>query len=408
MDKDYSNKALQIVDYALANEVLRSDSFERAPCGGAKVVLQNSLTTLNGELHQQRRSAALASFSPQFFGSYQKIRFSTLLRQTIVAFSSNELIDLVELAKSVFIHGAADLAGIDVRQNTFQSTSQLINIADTFWNAATVAHSRNDHDEIEAEAALALKVFERFFVGPAIERREMLIGQKRNEFGDKTKLPRDVLTALLQSRDESQTSHTNLVQNMAHFLIFSYMSSVNAAVFALHEILQLQCQDSVVSQRIGKNRFLLRCIQESMRLHPTAPVYWGRVMQPTKLSGMPWLKEGDYVVVDINKANRDSAVFGKDAADFNPDRCVPAGIARFGLTLGEGAHKCPVRALILSDENTVGDEGPITQQQGLLHVFVEELVNLGVRVDSEHIPKMAADTERESWEYYPIQLTLKR
>ena len=120
MDKDYSNKALQIFDYALANEVLRSDSFERAPCGGAKVVLQNSLTTLNGELHQQRRSAALACFSPQFFGSYQKTRFSTLLRQTIVAFSSNELINLVELAKSVFLHSAADLAGIDVRQNTFQ------------------------------------------------------------------------------------------------------------------------------------------------------------------------------------------------------------------------------------------------------------------------------------------------
>ena len=34
MDKDYSNKALHIVDYAMANEVLRSDSFERAPCGG--------------------------------------------------------------------------------------------------------------------------------------------------------------------------------------------------------------------------------------------------------------------------------------------------------------------------------------------------------------------------------------
>ena len=67
MDKDYSNKALHIVDYAMANEVLRSDSFERAPCGGAKIVLQNSLTTLNGELHQQRRSAALASFSPAIF-----------------------------------------------------------------------------------------------------------------------------------------------------------------------------------------------------------------------------------------------------------------------------------------------------------------------------------------------------
>jgi cytochrome P450 len=404
MDKDYSNKALQIFDYALANEVLRSDSFERAPCGGAKIMLQNSLTTLNGELHQQRRSAALERFSPQFFGSYQKIRFRALVRQTIVAFSSNELIDLVELAKSVFIHAAADLAGIDVRKNTFQSPSQLIKIADAFWSAATVTRSHKDHDEIVEEAALALKVFERCFVGPAIEQREMLIGQKRNEFGDNKKLPRDVLTALLQSRDESQMSHTNLVQNMAHFLIFSYMSSVNAAVFALHEILQLQCQDSVVSQRLGKNRFLLRCIQESMRLHPTAPVYWGLVTQPIKLPGMPWLKEGDYIVVDINKANRDSAVFGKDAADFNPDRRVPAGIARYGLTLGEGAHKCPVGALILSDENTVGDEGPITEQQGLLHVFVEALVNLGVSVDSENIPKMAADTERESWEYYPIQL----
>src|ERR1044072_9828528 len=49
---------------------------------------------------------------------------------------------------------------------------------------------------------------------------------------------------------------------------------------------------------------------------------------------------GGKLVIDLMAVNRDPAVFGDNADEFDPRRRLPEGIAPYGLSFGSGMHAC--------------------------------------------------------------------
>jgi cytochrome P450 len=65
------------------------------------------------------------------------------------------------------------------------------------------------------------------------------------------------------------------------------------------------------------------------------------------------VQPGDLLDVCIRPANADPEAVGTDPLDLCPYRPVPAGVAAYGLTFGDGAHKCPGQPLAILESDVL-------------------------------------------------------
>ncbi|HXO53037.1 MAG TPA: cytochrome P450, partial [Mycobacterium sp.] len=75
--------------------------------------------------------------------------------------------------------------------------------------------------------------------------------------------------------------------------------------------------------QVARFRHIRRCLDEALRLWPTAPGF-GRGPRETTTIGDRWpMRPGDWAIVLLPLVHRDPAVWGEDAAQFDPDRFLP-------------------------------------------------------------------------------------
>ena len=144
-----------------------------------------------------------------------------------------------------------------------------------------------------------------------------------------------------------------------------------------------------------------RCIQETLRLSPISPIGARRATGDVELAGGRRVGSGDRLDIDIAAANRDPAVFGPRAEDFDPDRELPAGVALHGFSFGHGAHRC------LGAELAVGlepdpDHGFEDRLFGLVGVVAQELLRRGVRPDPRQAAEIESTTARRAFRRFPV------
>jgi len=63
------------------------------------------------------------------------------------------------------------------------------------------------------------------------------------------------------------------------------------------------------------------------------------------------VQPGDLLDVCIRPANADAEAVGTDPLDICPYRPLPSGVAAYGLTFGDGAHKCPGQPLAILESD---------------------------------------------------------
>jgi hypothetical protein len=124
-------------------------------------------------------------------------------------------------------------------------------------------------------------------------------------------------------------------------------------------------------------------------------------MCPVTIGDAGDVDDGDRVIVDLHEANRDKAVFGDDADEFNPHRQLPHTVWPFGLSFGYGVHACMGRDL---DGGVVPKDGspPEKRQLGIVALLVDELLRNGAERDPDRPPSVDTSTERNNWAEYPI------
>jgi hypothetical protein len=158
------------------------------------------------------------------------------------------------------------------------------------------------------------------------------------------------------------------------------------------------------AERLRNDRlFIQRCVHESTRLHPSSPTAGRRPTCPMHLpSGVDATPE-DYVSVDLMSANRDTSIFGADAASYNPKRDVPKNIQPYGISFGLGAHACiglNMAAGVLPRAET----DPATHQYGTVTLIIHALLQANARRDPDDKGVVDTSTIRNNWLKYPVLL----
>ncbi len=393
-------KTVNIVDYRGASEALLSRDVAQALYDESALYMQGVLLTLDGAAHAARRQVELGMLNSRQFREYERERFVTICRQQpeLRSKDARAEADLVDLSQRIVVRVAADLAGIDISDKVFAGVPRLIRLATTFRDEATIIHSLRDRGTLQAEAAEALQEFDRLFVRPSIERRQALLQQAEAGAIDRKVLPQDVLTTLLAHRETLGLEDRGLLHEMAFHMVSGLGATLNAAVNGMHRIFTWQLENPEDKRaRSREPTFIRRAIEESLRLSPASPVAWRRVVRPLRVERAGWLEEGDYLIIDVEKANRDTSAYGPDAERFNPDRVPVPGVLPYGLSLGHGVHACPAQDLLLADARP-GIQG------GILPRLIGEFLLRGMAPHPQKPPELDDQTERSFWKTYPVVL----
>jgi len=398
-----------VSSYTEAMDALKAPTLRQALYDAGAAVMKDSLITLHGDAHRQRRIVELGVFGRGFFRTYAREVFTPNLEQVLAPYLAAGCADVIELGYRLSMNLTADFAGIDRPANDVEETESLLALVRKFSEGATLVHSTRDPAQVNREVEVAMAIFDQRFFLPSIKRRRQLIEHTAppvTEAAGNQKLPRDVLTTLLNARDRIDLSLDVLRREMSFFLQAGAHSTTNSTAHALHEILTWATADADRHTRLADGDFVQRCVHESLRLHPASPVAWRRAVEPTRL-GEHRLATDELVEINLGQANRDTTIFGRDANLFNPDRPVPNGVWPWGLTFGYGMHACLGRDLdggVISSRSTT----PEDPQLGIVPTLVHELLKAGAQWCTDDPPVADITTLRNNWGRYPIQFTRNR
>ena len=385
-------------------DALRNTDLEQSMYKAGAIIMDDVLLTLHGAEHHKRRTAAFKVFGRGYFRFYEREVFPATLFRTLAPFLARGSADLIDCGYRVTLNLTADFAGIDRPEQSPAETEALLYCVKRFSEAATVFHSTRDHAEVIRDATAALAEFDTRFFSPSRLRREEALARFAAGTLTEEELPRDVLTVLLRSYDELGLTPEILRREIAFYMQAGAHSTANSTVHAMHHILDWCEAHPGSREALLADRLLLqRFVHESLRLHPASPVARRSAGCPTRIGAQLEVATGDDVIADIHSANRETAVFGEDAAVFNPYRTIPPGVWPFGLTFGFGMHACMGRDLdggVVPRADTRADD----HQYGIVMLFVESLLRHGARRDPAHPPIPDASTARPNWGRYPVLL----
>lgn len=395
-------RTINISEFRDAQEALKSRDLAQALYEKGGVVMDDVLISLHGEEHHKRRVTEFAVFGRGFFRYYEQEVFPPTLERTLAPYLEAGEADLVEFGYRVTMNLTADFAGIDRPEQNTEETERLLKLVKTFSEGATLVHSTRDPEEVRAEVRAALEEFDTAFLTPSRQRRMRIVEAFERGRLDESELPRDVMTILLKNREKLQLPEDVFRRELAFYLQAGAHSTANSTTHAMHEILSWCDRHPDARARLESDpTFLQRCVHESLRLHPASPVAWRRAACPVSIDRLGELDPGDRVIVDLHEANRDPAIFGDDADEFNPHRELPQAVWPFGLTFGYGMHACMGRDL---DGGVVPKDGapPEKRQLGIVALLVGELLGHGASRHPERQPVPDTSTARNNWASYPI------
>jgi cytochrome P450 len=393
-----------VSSFAEAREVYRQRDLRQGLYDAGAVVMDGVLVNLHGEEHKRRRRIENRTFRRDTFDHYENEMFPGIVEQTLAPHVAAGHADLVHFGHALMLNLAAVTAGVDRRRGDAEETERLHEYVSYFIEGATLVHSMLDRDERSAVIAEQLRRWRIDFLQPSIDRREGLLRQLDAGEIDESELPRDILTALLRHRDVLELDDATLAREVAFFLLAGAHTSATAFVRTIDHLLSWLDRHPEDTERARDDRlFVQRCVHETIRLNPSSPTGMRRALADITLPSGREIPEGSIVVIDLVQVNRDQGVFGPDAADFDPTRSTPDGVAPFGLSFAAGMHVCIGQDLAGGVVAPRGaPEAPDNHLFGLVATAVQRMFQAGVRRDPAHPPKIDETTKRPYWSAYPV------
>ena len=390
--------------YKHAHDTLRLNDLRQALYDEGAILMEKVLVNLHGTEHRTRRAIETKVFRRDFFEWYEKQVFPTTLRETLSPYLAAGKTDLVDFGFRVMMNLTADFSGVDRPLRSPEETTSLLRILRTFGKAATLGQALGDRAAIREEIRQALAEFDTVFFRPSMARRRDLLAQHaRGEIAEGA-LPRDVLVELLRSEGETPITHDVLMKEIGFFLLAGAFTSIHTLTHAMHEIFSWSASHPQDAVRYADDAvFLQKAVHESMRLHPSSPTAGRRPTCPMHLPSGDDVTPDDLVSVDLMAANRDTTIFGDDAAHYNPHRSAPRGASPYGLSFGIGMHSCIGLTLAAG---SLPREGATAREHhlGTVSLIARTLVQHGARPDPQNPGVVDRSTIRNNWSSYPILL----
>jgi cytochrome P450 len=393
---------LTVTSYEQADSLLRRPDLRQALYDEAAILMAKVLVNLHGDEHRVRRNVETKVFRRDFFYYYEQHVFPRTLEETLAPFVAAGKADLVDFGYRVMLNLTSDFSGIDRPERSADETATMLQMLRTFGRAATLGQTTEDKDAIRARIQAALDEFDARFYTPAMQRRRALVEDWKAGRIAEDALPRDVLTMLLQNEETASAPHDVLMKEMAFFLLAGAFTSIHSMTHAMHELFDWREAHPDKAHRLEDPLFVQRCALESMRLHPSSPTAKRRPTGPITLPDGTQLGTEDDIVIDLLAANKDTRIYGADAASYNPLRDVGKQ-APYGLSFGMGAHACIGRNLAAGVVPRP-DTDPKQHHFGTIALILMALLRNKARRDPADPPRMDTTSSRPNWGTYPVLL----
>ena len=335
-----------LTTYADAKDAFRQRDLRQALYDDGERLMHGVIVNLHGPEHLDRRRLENRLFRRDTFAFYETTVIPDIIRAVMAPSITSGRGDLLHLARRTMMMLAVDVAGVDRPAGTQAEIDRLYDIMDRLARASTVSHATGDRSQIIDDGDRALVEFEAEFFTGSMERRRALVAAVDAGDADETLLPKDVLTTLLRNQDRLDLPYPTLLREVAYFPWVGSHSTANQFVHAMHHVFDWLDAPSPAHADIDRARLiaepllLQRFVHESLRLHPASPVSLRRALADVRLRSGDSVPSGEMVSISVHDANRDPSVFGDTAADFDPFRTLPDGIAPWGLSFGHGLHAC--------------------------------------------------------------------
>ena len=396
--------AISIKTFKDAGDTLRMPNLRQALYDDGAILMEKVLVNLHGDEHRKRRNVEAKVLRRDYFRWYENEIFPGTLQETFAPYRALGKVDVVDFGFRAMMNLTADFAGIDRVKRTPEETAQLLRILRTFGKAATLGQALGDKEPIRAEIRAAIAEFDVEFFSPSETRRRALIADWKAGTRTEDDLPRDVLVELLRAEDELGLSRDELLKEIGFYLLAGAFTTIHTMTHAIHEIFEWMIAHPEDAERLRNDRiFIQRCVHESTRLHPSSPTAGRRPTCPMHLPTGGEVTPADYVSVDLMSANRDAAIFGPDAASYNPMREIPKSAQPYGISFGVGAHAC-IGLNMAAGVLPRADTDPQTHQYGTVTLIIHALLQANARRDPADPGIVDTSTVRNNWMKYPVLL----
>ena len=382
--------------HALRQADLRQSLYDEAA-----LMMRHAVVNLHGQAHRDRRGVESVMFRKDIFLEYERNVLPRTVAETIAPFLAAGGGDLVDLGYRIMMNLTIDFTGIDRPERSAAETGELLRLLKEFSLAPALGQSRDDVEPKKARIRAAMAEFDARFLTPSIARRTALIAAHARGEIDRDALPKDVLTALLAGQDKLDMTDEEFVHEGIFYVLAGAHTTIHSLTHAFHKLIEwLKAHPEDLAKLRDDPFFVQQCVYESLRLHPSSPVARRRAVCPVSLEGAE-VAVGDEVSIDLRAANHDTALFGDDAARFNPHRAVTGRAFRYGLSMGDGMHACIGRHLAIGIDPKPGAD-PMEHQYGVVPLIVAALLKHGAQPDPAAPAERDDTITRITWAQYPI------
>jgi len=400
---------MQRVDgFADIDEILRSPDFMQGSHRESGVFFAGSLLLIEGHEHMARRQLFSSLVSRNAMYYYETEALAPVVAQVMDEQRAKGKgpdglvrMDLAPLIRTMLHRITAKVTGVD-EVDTPEKTERFRNLVEKLGEAVTVEWSMRDHAEVVREGLAVRKLLIDEFLQPSLDRRREL-GRKLNA-GEikKEDLPTDLLMTLVLTGDDKRVGDEDYIwRECALFLVASSQTTTHTlphVIVHLTEWFKTHPEDAA---KCTDTSFLRIAALESLRLHQPAPTLLRIALNDVTLASGRKIAKDERVALFFTPANRETAVFGPDANEFNPYRVAPPRLSPWGLTFGSGVHMCIGRQLVTGMFNRADDK---SGTEGVMIRILRTLYEAGAEMDPERPPKRMAASHHDAYESFPLIL----
>ena len=384
-----------------ARDAFRSRELRQALYDEGGRLMTGVIVNLHGAAHIARRRLENRLFRRDTFAWYEADRIPTIVDAVLAPAIASGDGDLLPLARTTMLQLSTEVAGIDLPTGSAAELARFSMLMDRLARASTVAHATGDKVAIVDDGDAALGEFEQDFFQASWRRRTALVDQVRGGELNDDALPRDVLTTLLRNQDQLDLQYDTVLREVAYFPWVGSHSTSAQLVHAMHHMFEWLADHPDQRQRLASDdQFRQRFVHESMRLHPASPVALRIATCDVPLRSGRVLGAGETVVIDVERANRDSRVFGVSADTFDPNRQPADGVPPWGLSFGTGSHACLGQELAGGLEFGSAIEPHLI---GSVALMAGTMLRAGARPHRNDAPTADTGTTRRVWASYPVE-----
>ena len=398
----------RVDSYAEIDEILRSADFDQGSHFESRPVYGESLVTIDGPVHRQRRRTLMGMFTHEALHRNEREALAPAIERTLQALKATRgkdglvRADLVPMLRGFFIGISASVTGVDGADEPVRR-ARLQALVAKLEAASGVEWSTRDQAEVLEEGILARRELIRDYLQPALDRRIALY--KKVEAGEaaKSEMPSDLLSVLAQSGEDGHEGEDSYVwRECTLFLVAGTQTTSHALPHVLWHLDQWWIAHAEDRSRSTDVEFLRAAANESLRLHQPVPALLRIATRDVTLkSSGRTFREGERVALYFSSANREEALFGADVENFNPNRPFSRKPPPWGLTFGSGAHTCIGRALVTGLSRRYDDADPT---KGTIVGVLSALFQAGAELDPDNPPVRNKDSYHDAFASMPLIL----